>query len=204
VRKIFAEWYRRVAETDLFIICRILAVLIVGYLIYEYWRPFVNYSVWAFTPAPSSFSTAAPWFIVGATALGFFLYRFRTVSRAYYGLLEIVFGIVGIAFSASIMDEHSYRTSVLQMAAGTYIIVRGTDNLKIALDAQPQHPLWWLWLGVAYLPQIPIELMLTYYSAFRSIFRAPARDPIRVIWASSARRNIRALWNAHHRTKISN
>lgn len=205
MRKRFAEWYGRIAETDLFIICRILAILIVGYWIYEYWRAFVDYSVWVLTPEPSSYSTVAPWFIVGATALGFFLYRFRSRSRAYYGLLEILFGILGIALSASTMDEHSYRTSLLQIAAGTYIIVRGTDNLKIGIDAELQHPLWVLWHGVAYLPQIPIEIVLTYYLAFRSIFTKRSRRlPLLIVFGTETRLSIRALWKAHRETRITN
>jgi hypothetical protein len=74
-------------------------------------------------------------------------------------LIEIGFGIVAIAFSASTMDVLTYRTAVLQIAAGVYIIVRGIDNLKIGLDARRDHWAWILWISVAYWSYLPSELV---------------------------------------------
>jgi hypothetical protein len=78
-----------------------------------------------------------------ALVVGCFLYQLRHVVRIHYALLEITFGLLSV-FAASTTENVS-AIQYLQIGAGIYIVVRGLDNLKVGLDAAPNHPLWALW-----------------------------------------------------------
>jgi squalene-hopene/tetraprenyl-beta-curcumene cyclase len=79
-----------------------------------------------------------------AVIIAFLLYALRTIARIYYGLAEILFGIVCICTSVP-QGMTTPSTALIQVAGGMYIIVRGLDNLRAGLSEKPDHPLrhWW-------------------------------------------------------------
>lgn len=169
-RKALGEAYARFRKTDIFIIARLILIFAIFYFVYNYWRSFVDYVSWLLTPEPDHYKAVAPWFAVGAITMGFLLYWLRSASRIRYGIIEILFGTVGIAFSASTMTQTSYQTSLVQLAAGTYIIVRGLDNVKAGLDANPTHRLWFIWLLFSNAPLLAhIGLRLYYTMLLNSV-----------------------------------
>ncbi len=172
-------------------------LLTAAYYIYNYWRSSIEYLVWFLTPEPASFGKYTIHFIAGGIAGGFLLYWLRSTSRIYYGILEVAFGVSGIAFSATTMTASTYQTSVLQIAAGTYIIVRGLDNIRIGLDAAPAHPLWVVWYNVAKLPFGWINTFRTVYLFYAKPLRGRFRR--RELISANTSRLDRLFWLEMHR-----
>ncbi len=163
MRKILERNYNGFINSNLLIILRIGAIAAILYYFYNYWRLFVEYTVWQMTPAPENFSRYAPYFILLGTLIGVLLYWLRSSARVSYGVVEILFGVVAISFSATTMTLETYQTGLLQIAAGVYIVVRGLDNLKQGLDQAPKHLLWFGWDFALRLPYRPIDFWTTMY-----------------------------------------
>jgi hypothetical protein len=99
----------------------------IGYLIFHYWSDIVE------------FVLEIPYYkdiiLIIAILIGPFLYIFRTKQKIHYGLTEITFGFVSIF--TSVLNSTDMRTSIIQGAAGVYIVVRGLDNIQNGVTQRP-------------------------------------------------------------------
>ena len=82
----------------------------------------------------NTISQSAPvWGLTLASAsLGVFLFWFRSRYRLYYGIVEVLFGLLATTRSANPTSYDS--TFVVQIIAGIYIIVRGLDNVEKGIE----------------------------------------------------------------------
>jgi hypothetical protein len=115
-----------------------------GYFLYQYWRDVAAFFGDILSLRPQSLAQAI-FFVSMAMVAAVVLFKVRTKWRIHYGLLEITFGIFSALAAATPAAAGDARLSLIQLAAGVYIMVRGLDNLKIGLDERPDHPLWDLW-----------------------------------------------------------
>lgn len=115
LKPVLNEIKKEIKDELLFRLIGIFSVL----LIIAFSHPIINKIV------VSVFPPIATFFAVGLLGVG--LYMFRCRWRTYYGSLEIFFGM----FIATnfIFPLQSELWSYIQMIGGTYIVVRGLDNL---------------------------------------------------------------------------
>jgi hypothetical protein len=109
-----------------------------GYVIYNYWRVAYEFLLQFFPKG-----LLIP--LVGSL-LGFTLYLIRTIARVEYGMVEIMFGGIGMVGAANAVTSDT-ATLLIQVAGGIYIIVRGLDNIKAGLNGPENtthfiRPLW--------------------------------------------------------------
>jgi hypothetical protein len=108
-------------------------------------------SVWPYMRSPVLFCLT--WIAVGVGA-----YWVRSVYQLNYGVLEVVFGVLGIAAAAYSLGA---STKFITVVGSLYVIVRGLDNMERGLkDRRPTaHALWravffWNW------PKSPVSGIL--------------------------------------------
>ena len=113
-----------------------------GYVIYRYWRVGLEFLTGL---TIQSVVTAAPFWIAISVIAALCLYLLRTAARIHYGFTEIMFGVISIAAAAQTFTAQAQSTTLVQLAGGIYIIVRGLDNIKHGLDENPSSRVWKIW-----------------------------------------------------------
>jgi hypothetical protein len=122
----------------------IISNIVFYYLIYLYWHSIVRAFVLAYQFLLGTFSIQVILPVAGFI-FAFFLYLLRSLARIQYGITEIAIGTIAMIAASNADVSGSYRTVLIQIAAGVYIIIRGLDNIKVGIENSPSHPIKRLW-----------------------------------------------------------